>query len=290
MLACLTVRVCFGQIIKKNSQLADRSGTRALGSVGRVNEKYVSTTSPPAKRRFFTETGIAVPAITADQMRKVDRVATEETGPNLYQMMENAGRGLASLTIELLGQNWTTAKVVVLAGSGGNGGGGICAARHLANQGTKVKLCLADPERLNEVPAFQRKVFQSTCGREIEAAALPRENTDLVVDALIGYGLRASPKGAVAELIQWANGAKAPILSLDVPSGADATTGQAPGECIRPRWTMTLALPKTGLFHEQAGELFLADLGIPEAVYRRMGLEYIAPFGGRSWIRLRRRA
>ncbi len=249
----------------------------------------MSTTSAATIRQFFNETGIAVPAVTAEQMREVDRISVEETGPNLYQMMENAGRDLALLAIELLGQDWPTAEVVVLAGSGANGGGGVCAARHLANHGCKVGLCLADPTGLRDVPAFQRKIFQLTHGREIEAAALSAQPVDLVVDALIGYGLQASPKGSTADLIRWANGARAPILSLDVPSGLEATTGQAPGECIRPRWTMTLALPKTGLLPERTGELFLADIGIPEGVYRRVGLDYTAPFGGRSWVRLDRR-
>lgn len=251
--------------------------------------KSMSTLPAETTPQFFTQTGLSVPAVTAEQMREVDRIAVKETGPNIYQMMENAGRNLALFTIELLGLNWNTAKVLVLAGSGGNGGGGICAARHLANQGCKVELCLANPKRLKEVPAFQRKVFQSTCGREIEAAALPKEPVDLVVDALIGYGLQASPKGTVEKLVRWANGVKAPILSLDVPSGIDATTGHALGECIQPRWTMTLALPKTGLLAGQTGELFLADIGIPEGVYRRMGLNYIAPFGGGSWVRLDRK-
>jgi NAD(P)H-hydrate epimerase len=249
----------------------------------------MSTTSAGTIRQFFTETGITVPAVTAEQMREVDRIAVEETGPNLYQMMENAGRDLALLVIDLLGRNWRGANVVILAGAGGNGGGGICAARHLANRGCQVGLCLADPTRLRDVPAFQRKIFQLTRGREIEAAALSAQPVDLVVDALIGYGLRVSPKGAVAELIRWANAARIPILSLDVPSGVDATTGQARGEFIRPRWTMTLALPKTGLLAEQTSELFLADIGIPEGVYRRMGLNYIAPFGGRSRVRLDRK-
>lgn len=246
----------------------------------------VSNGESAAKHPFYTQAGIPVPAVTAEQMREVDRIAVEETGPNLYQMMENAGRNLALLAIEFLGSNWTAAKVLVLAGSGGNGGGGICAARHLANQGCKVGLCLSDSARLKGVPAFQRKVFQSARGREIEIAALPNERVDLVLDALIGYGLQASPKGAVANLLCWANGVKAPILSLDVPSGIDATTGFSLGEHIRPRWTMTLALPKTGLLPDQTGELFLADLGIPESVYRRLGLDYMAPFGGRSWVRL----
>jgi hypothetical protein len=67
-------------------------------------------------------------------MREVDRIAIEETGPNLYQMMENAGRNLALCAIDILGTDWSKAHVVVLSGTGGNGGNGICAARHVANR------------------------------------------------------------------------------------------------------------------------------------------------------------
>ena len=236
--------------------------------------------------RFFTDSGIEVPAVTTDQMREVDRIAIEETGPNLFQMMENAGRNLALLTLEILGKDWQQAKIVVLAGSGGNGGGGICAARHLANRGPDVTLCLSAPDRLGEVPAFQRKIFQGTPGKEVDAEGLAHVAADFILDALIGYSLRSAPRGVVAEFIQWAHRAKAPILSLDVPSGVDSTTGDVLGEFIRPRWTMTLALPKTGLVPERTGNLFLADIGIPEETYRRMGLTYLSPFGNRFRVPL----
>ena len=236
--------------------------------------------------RFFTDAGIEVPAVTAEQMREVDRIASEETGPNLFQMMENAGRDLALLAIASLGDKWTSARVVVLAGSGGNGGGGICAARHLANRGINVRLCVAEPDRLEETPAFQRKIFRSTSGREVAAAALSAEPVDLILDALIGYGLRSAPKSPVAELMRWANGTGAPILALDVPSGVDATTGHTPGDCIKPYWTMTLALPKTGLLPQRTGQLFLADIGIPNGLYRRLGLSYVIPFAKGFWVPL----
>lgn len=223
--------------------------------------------------------------MTASEMREVDSIAMEQTGPNLYQMMENAGRNLALLAIELLGSEWKRAAIAVLAGGGGNGGGGICAARHLANRGLNVKLCLAEPGRLADVAAFQRKIFRATSGEEINAANLP-ERVDLILDALIGYGLESAPRGPVAGLIRWANRTGAPILSLDVPSGLDATTGDTPGECISARWTLTLALPKTGLLPEKTGELFLADIGIPEGTYRKLGLNYIFPFSNRFWVRL----
>lgn len=99
---------------------------------------------------------------------------------------------------------------------------------------------------------------------------------DLVIDALIGYGLGGAPRGAAAALIRAANEQAAPVLSLDLPSGLDATTGEAYEPTIRASATLTLALPKTGLLApgaaEWTGELYLADIGIPAEVYREPGL------------------
>lgn len=239
-----------------------------------------------ARKYFRTERGVEVPAVTSDQMREVDRIAMEETGPNLYQMMENAGRTLASLAINLLKERWREAKVVVLARMGGNGGGGICAARHLANRGVNVRLSLADGGRLGEVPSFQRKIFQSTCGKEITVACLGDDSVDLIIDALIGYVLNSAAAGPTAELVRWSNGAGASILALDVPSGMDATIGKAAGDFARAQWTMTFALPKTGLSPETGGNLYLADIGIPEGTYARVGLKFAPVFGNRFLVRL----
>ena len=233
---------------------------------------------PKGVTAFRTGHGVDVPAVTAAQMREVDRIATDETGPNLFQMMENAGRNLAELSIELLGEKWNRASVLILAGAGGNGGGGLVAARHLANHGADVRVCLARPDGLEEVPRWQRRVLRSTSAREISPSDL--QGADLVIDALLGYGMHGPPHGAEAELITWVNGSGSHVLSLDVPSGVDATTGEAPGAHVAPRWTMTLALPKTGLRSNLTGDLLLADIGIPAEVYRRLGLHYRTPFAG----------
>jgi len=240
-----------------------------------------SRPTPPSGPHWITDTGVKVPAVTETQMREVDRIAVEETGPNLFQMMENAGRNLALAAIGMLGDDWREARVLVLAGSGGNGGGSICAARHLANRDVDVRLCLAAPDRLSEVPSFQLKVFQETAGRLVESDPAIFDGVDLVVDALIGYSLRSAPKGITADLIRLANESAVSILSLDVPSGVDATTGETPGVAVKPRRTMTLALPKTGLQPSDTGDVILADIGIPAGVYRRMGLDYESPFDER---------
>lgn len=236
---------------------------------------------------FLTEESIAVPAVSAAQMRELDRIAVEQTGPNLYQMMENAGRTLAEFSLERLGAAWRKASIVVLAGGGGNGGGGICASRHLANRGARVHLCIADPEHLAEVPAFQRNLYRQTGGVELEPSDVVKQpRPDLVLDALIGYGLRAVPSGTVGSLIEWTANATESVISLDVPSGLDATSGEVPGRVVRPSATVTLALPKTGLRPEMTGELFLADISIPPAVYRRVIPGYVTPFENRFLIRL----
>jgi NAD(P)H-hydrate epimerase len=239
---------------------------------------------------FWTPSGLEVPAVTTDQMREIDRIAMEETGPNLFQMMENAGRNLAEMTLECLSADWRQARIVVLAGTGGNGGGGIVAARHLANHGASVELGLAAPDKLGEIPAWQYKVFRSTGAEEVLPQDLDKEPLAFVLDALIGYSLESAPRGVFADLIAWANGTGAPILSLDVPSGMDSTTGETLGDFIEATWTMTLALPKTGLASGKAGQITLADIGIPEETYRRAGLAYVPPFGNRFRVLLSARA
>jgi NAD(P)H-hydrate epimerase len=239
--------------------------------------------------RFTTEAGIEVPAVSASQMHEIDRIAVQETGPTLFQMMENAGRTVAHFALDVLKWQGQSAKVLVLVGSGGNGGGGLCAARHLANRSLNVDVCYADADKLNESTAYQRKILNSTSANEVALSDLSGKTYDLIIDALIGIGLVSAPRGEAAALIRWANESKAPILSLDVPSGVDATTGETPGDHIRPRWTFTLALPKTGLSPERTGMLYLADLGIPPKVFEKSSPRYTNPFGGSFWVSLTKR-
>lgn len=239
---------------------------------------------------FQSETGIRVPAVTAAQMREIDRIAVEETGPNLLQMMENAGSALAQCAIEMLGRDWRSASVIVFAGSGGNGGGGLCAARHLSNRGIAVRYVLSKQiADLKNESAFQRHILRSTRAKEISISELGPPEPDLIIDALVGYGLDSSPRGMVRELIRRIAGSSSPVLALDVPSGVNATTGSHEDDFVKADRTVTLALPKTGLLSESAGELFLADIGIPSGVYQQLGLEYQSPFEGRPLIRLERR-
>lgn len=209
----------------------------------------------------------SIPSVTMDQMREVDRIMIEDLHIELKQMMENAGRNLARLAL----LRFRPSQVVVLAGSGGNGGGGLVAARHLANWGIELSVVLGkEREELGPVPAHQLDVLDRM---GVPTVAEPPA-ADLVIDALIGYSLRGNPRGRSADLIEWTGDQSAPVLSLDTPSGLDVTTG-APGRPgVSAEATLTLAAPKTGLLEAKTvGDLYLADISVPPAVYDAFGLE-----------------
>jgi NAD(P)H-hydrate epimerase len=241
---------------------------------------------------FLSRTAKEIPAITAEQMREVDRIAIQETGPNLYQMMENAGRSLAAVTLETLQElsekPLLDAQILILAGSGGNGGGGITAGRHLANAGFRTKLCLTAPDSLSGVPAEQLALYRHTGGTEISPAEALYFRADIIIDAMVGYSLKGSLRGITRELALAANQSQAPIVALDVPSGVNATTGEVHDVAIAPLKTLTLALPKTGMNKHNSGELLLADLGIPQETYRRAGITFISPFEGSAVVPIRK--
>jgi NAD(P)H-hydrate epimerase len=206
-------------------------------------------------------------------MKQVDALLADEYRIDLLQVMENAGRSLAVLARRLLDDEVGERSIVVLAGRGNNGGGGLAAARHLLNWGAYVQVvCSYPPEVYQGVPAQQLAILEAM-GAPLawaeEGWELPP--ADLLIDAIIGYGLRGDPRGAARSLIQLAQSAVAPILSLDTPSGVDTGSGRVYTPYIAAAATLTLALPKTGLLAPAAlaacGRLYLADIGVPPALY-----------------------
>ena len=214
------------------------------------------------------------PWLTTEQMVEVDRLMIEALGIELIQMMENAGRNLARLARErFLGGDPTGKTVVVLAGTGGNGGGAMVSARRLVGWGANVEVVLSrTDEAFGSVPGHQLEILQKmgvqcSVARETDNPS----SAHLVIDGLIGYSLKGSPRGAAADLIRWANDQASPVLSLDVPSGIDAGSGKVFDPAIHATATLTLALPKVGLRAAEAegnvGELYLADIGVPPSLY-----------------------
>jgi NAD(P)H-hydrate epimerase len=241
---------------------------------------------------------LPIPALTPDQMSRVDRIMVDDFGVAVLQLMEVAGQAVAAWARErFLGGDARGKTVLVLAGSGGNGGDGMVAARFLYSWGAQPAVWLShEADTLQGAAAHQLRSLLSL-GLPIHRPSQPAPQdsgtlpgADLIVDALLGFGLSGPPTGPAARLIAAANAHPAPILAVDLPSGVDARTGDPYDPCIRADATLTLALPKTGLLAPAAGpvigELAVADIGIPPQVYPRVGVRVGPVFAERSIVPL----
>ena len=221
-----------------------------------------------------------IPTLTTEQMIEVDRLMIEEYGIQLIQMMENAGRCLAIVAIQkFLHKKLHKKKVIILAGTGGNGGGALVAARRLHNWGANVRIYLtATEDKMTPIPLKQLQILKKMGvsiqnGEELVAL----KKVDLIIDGIIGYSIKGNPRGMAKSMIDWANRqTDIPILSLDTPSGIDLTTGTIHEPTIKANATLTLALPKKGLFIKDVlplrGDLYLGDISVPPKLYAATGI------------------
>ena len=206
--------------------------------------------------------------LDADAMRAVDRWAIEERGVSSLDLMERAGAGVAR-AVERVAPD---GPVAVVCGKGNNGGDGLVAARLLREGGRRVTVvCVAPPsefsgdaranlERLGgEAPLELAEGGQS--GVQALAGAV------VIVDALLGTGFQGEPHSVVEEAIEAVNVATALVVSVDVPSGVDVSTGIASGAAVRATATVTFHAGKPGLWiapgKAHAGEVERIDIGIP---------------------------
>jgi NAD(P)H-hydrate epimerase len=113
---------------------------------------------------------------------------------------------------------------------------------------------------------------------------------DLIVDALLGTGIKGEPHGETAELIRLINVTRCPILSFDVPSGLSGDEGYILSPCIQASATMSIALPRLGLLEgwPVVRDVWVADMGIPPKLYEQMGLKVKDIFDGQSVVCLGR--
>ncbi len=206
-------------------------------------------------------------------MIEVDRLMVEEYGINLFQMMENAGRCLALVARDLIKVN-KEKKIIVIAGSGGNGGGGMTAARRLHNWGYDVEVLVTSKyERFKGTIKSQLDIIKKIGIDVYEEYNFEFDKKyNVIIDAMIGYSLMGELRKNTIKLINWSNNHEANIISLDVPSGIDSTTGEVKSVCIKAEQTMTLALPKTGFQNPETkkyiGKLLLADISVPPKLYK----------------------
>jgi hydroxyethylthiazole kinase-like uncharacterized protein yjeF len=171
-----------------------------------------------------------IPLATADEIRRAEKAY----GGSLDELMERAGLAVAEIVLEQF-----PGSVSVVCGAGNNGGDGRVCARVLRESGREVTVV----ERFGELG-----------------------EPDVIVDALLGIGLREAPREDVARMIERINAAGVPVVSVDVPSGVDASTGEVPGAAVRATATVTFGAVKIGLvvapgrFH--SGNVHLAPIGL----------------------------
>ncbi len=214
-----------------------------------------------------------IPLPDAETMREVDRWAIEQQGVPSLELMERAGAGVAR-TVERVAPD---GPVAVVCGKGNNGGDGLVVARLLRDAGREVTVVCVAPledfsddarENLNrlagDAPVLLSPGADAESGRRGAGAI---EDAAVVVDALLGTGFAGEPRGVMAQAIDATNAARAPVVSVDVPSGVDASTGVVTGPAVRAAVTVTFHAAKPGLWirpgKAHAGEVETIDIGIP---------------------------
>jgi NAD(P)H-hydrate epimerase len=213
--------------------------------------------------------------VTSEQMRNIDRRATERFGIPSLLLMENAAIAVVDVIFEHFPG---TERAAIFCGAGANGGDGLAVARHLENRGVvpivivvgdrarisgDAKANLTICERLN-VP-----MLDVVDGESLSEALIRATDADVVVDALFGTGLNRAPSGIHAEVIRSMNELALPIVAVDLPSGANASSAVPFDPCVQAAVTVTFAAPKLCHVFEpaamQCGEVIVADISIPGA-------------------------
>ncbi|PWY66067.1 peptidyl-prolyl cis-trans isomerase [Aspergillus heteromorphus CBS 117.55] len=305
---------------KASRASSSRKGSTILGQpLPRPNKTSVTASpisgSGAAGATFrLTTTNRSCPTVSPLQTIEVEQIAVAELGLTEDMIAENTGRGIAEAAVGLLSSDEAAPTMLVLTGNHRSGARAIAAARHLRNRGHRVTVCMLGMEHDTELLESCRKqldVFKKIGGRvhrweDLSTRLATSEfSPDLVVDALFGIhiafdDLRTDDQATAFEMISWANRSNLTILSVDVPSGVsaisgDVTTVEGGRLCVNAKSVVCLGAPKTGILNALlSGEglhwnLTVADIGIPQIVWRKYGSRrrHGIDFGNRWVVPLR---
>jgi len=226
--------------------------------------------------------GWLTPLLDAETMRRVDRWAIDEREVSSLELMERAGAGVTR-AVERLAPD---GPVAVVCGKGNNGGDGLVVARLLREAARSVTVVCAAP--LGDFAGDARVNLERLSGEAPLELAEDRERSEralteatVIVDALLGTGFEGEPRGAVGEAIEAVNAARATVVSVDVPSGVDSSTGGASGAAVRAAVTVSFHAGKPGLWiapgKAHAGEVHTIDIGIPRGAPGEATIGLIEP-------------
>ena len=195
-------------------------------------------------------------------MRSIDRWAIEVRGVGGLDLMERAGAAVAREVERIAPEG----RVSVVCGKGNNGGDGLVIARLLRDAGREVTVLLTGPQ--DQISPDARANLERLPGEgPVDAGDAHIGADGVVVDALLGTGFDGEPRGAVADAIDAINRSGASVVSVDVPSGVDASTGAARGRAVQASLTVSFHAGKPGLWIAPgkvlAGRVQVVDIGIP---------------------------
>ncbi len=214
--------------------------------------------------------------LTREEIYRAEKLTEQDYGLPMLTLMENAGRAAADAARRQMERSGGR-EILVVAGRGNNGGDGFVAARHLAAAGYRVLVYyLGSPDKYTPI-SFTNFQFLHT----ISVATLPLERpnlkeiegraADLVIDGVFGIGVRGAIREFELEVIASINDNPAPVLSLDIPSGLDADTGEIHGAAVRAKTTVSFGFLKKGFYTghgpDVCGKIVLADIGYPQEIY-----------------------
>ena len=217
-------------------------------------------------------------SVTSHQMQLIDKISQERFKIPSVRLMESAGNAAAAEAMEMLSATKGNGrkKVAVFCGKGNNGGDGFVVSRILIKNGLDVTTYLLSSEdELKDDPAANFRLLKELDAKiviikEGLASLAGLSNYGLIIDAIFGTGFKGSPAGLTSDLIRLVNESGVEVLSVDVPSGLDATTGECKGECIRASQTVTFGLPKSGFFEsdgpKSTGIIITKEIGFPKSL------------------------
>jgi hydroxyethylthiazole kinase-like uncharacterized protein yjeF len=218
---------------------------------------------------------------SVDEMKDLDKRATEDFGISQELLMENAGQAVYFAILQELGVE--NNKFVVFCGGGNNGGDGLVVARKIHSGGGEVKVFLLDDEA--KFRGAAGKNFEIASRLPIEICRVSSANSvvpelfdcDAVVDAIFGTGLVRKVGGLYKEVIQLINESQSMVFSVDIPSGINGDTGEVMGVAVKADYTVTFGLPKLGNIlypgYEHCGDLYVSHISFPPALYDSVAIK-----------------
>jgi len=211
--------------------------------------------------------------VTAKEMAAMDNFAIQDLHIPGVVLMENAGIGIVKTARSIL-KHLNDKNIHIYCGSGNNGGDGFVVARHLLNMGANVDVFVLSSREKIKGEALTNLIILEKMGHQLFFIDTCNETKtpDLIIDAMLGTGVKGPLKGLYADCANYINSLPCPVLAVDIPTGVNTDTGAIDGPAVKASFTATMALPKRGLLfspgREHTGQLQVIDIGMPPRVIR----------------------